>query len=94
MIAFRYQQRGELSREDLEELKGNGHAMREIETAGTKLTRACADLNRKLKEKIRVVTPGDAAILSVAEKGVVNARFTVRYLLKGSDGKLRFGRAE
>jgi hypothetical protein len=51
-----------------------------------------ADLGRKLRKQVKAPDGrNDPVVLSVASEKEVRAAFVVRYLVRGSDGKLHFG---
>ena len=69
---------------------GETHAI--LKTAQSRLTAAMADLGRKLRKQLNgPLGPGIPAVLSVAEEKYVESAFVVRHLVRGHDGKLRFG---
>jgi len=65
--------------------------MNRLKTASGRLTTAIADLGREIRQQVKAPTTKGEVVLSVAEGEVVQAAFVTRYLLRGSDGKLRFG---
>lgn len=64
----------------------------ELAKSRSLLTSAMADLGRDLRRQVKgPVEKGVPAVLSVAEDKYVKAGFVVRHLVRGHDGKLRFG---
>jgi len=88
-----YLEEGTYTPKGYEELMKSG-GMQVLKRPRTLLTRTTGDLSRDLREQVDVESPGKKAALSVAQAGVVEAAFTVRYLVRGQDGKLRFGSRE
>jgi hypothetical protein len=87
-----YLKGGRVATEDLSELKNDKGGMNELKTAQARLTQAMADLGRELRQQIKGPEgKGAPRVLSVAMEGKVQAAFVVRHLLRGPDGKLRFG---
>jgi hypothetical protein len=93
MTAFKYLTPGKYKRADLPEMAGDSKTMEELESARDRLTRAMADLARKLRRQVKVPeSAGSSRVLSVAAGRQVTAAFTVRYLIRDEKGKLCFGK--
>lgn len=90
--AFDYVKKGDLTIEELEELKHQCGTLNLLKKVRNRLTGAMADLGRKLRRQVKGQTPGEGGpVLSADHPRVVRAAFVTRYLVHGSDGKLRFG---
>jgi hypothetical protein len=76
-----------------EEIKrAHKEMLSEIDVAAKKLTGAVSDLSRELREYIGAADSSRTnPPLSAADQSVIKAGFTCRHLLRGRDGKLRFG---
>jgi len=93
MMALGYLKRGEIAENaTLEELKDDAGKMKLLKTASDRLTTAIADPGREIRRQVKAPTAKGEVVLSVAEGKVVQAAFVTRYLIQGSDGKLRFGK--
>jgi hypothetical protein len=90
MTAFRYCKQGGIADED--EVKDSSQKMTVLHTASGHLTGAMADLGRKLRKLVQGPTAASTPVLSTAEPKVVQAAFVTRYLLRGADRKLHFGK--
>jgi hypothetical protein len=75
----------------VDELKNDPGKMQVVQTAFKRLTGAIANLGRKIRQQVKGPTGEGPPVMSTAEPKVVQAAFVTRYLIRGSDGKLRFG---
>jgi hypothetical protein len=82
-----------ISRRDLEEIRNDVGALNQIKTVDGRLTSAIGDLSRQLRRFVSATNDEKrkSIPLSKAGKDTVKSGFMCRYLLKDSDGKLRFG---
>jgi hypothetical protein len=81
-------------REKIAELADDKTYVRRVNKAKQTLTRTVADLNRELREFVRVEAAGAEIPLSGQDRSDVRSAFVVRYLLRDPKGKLRFGESE
>ncbi len=81
--------------EDIDELRHDDGAMTKIKSTTKRLTQAIGDLNRELRNLVAAKdTEKRVAQISVSGDDHVRSLFTCRYLVRGTDGKLRFGSGE
>jgi hypothetical protein len=93
MVSFGYRKSHDRPEGSLRDLTDNKYLMKTLKTARGRLTTGIADLARKLRQQVAGPTdPKGKCALSVASAETVEAGFTVRYLLRGTDEKLRFGK--
>jgi hypothetical protein len=93
LMEYGYLKRGEFSASDLSDMGEDPMKMRLVKTASNRLTNAIADLGRELRQQVQgpPAKGKTLAVLSIASKKEVQAAFVVRHLVRGHDGKLRFG---
>ena len=78
----------------IEEIRGDLASMKIVSHAHKDLTRAIADLNKRLRRHVNVRNPDSGPPLSAAKPGKVRSLFVVRYLLRDHNGRIHFGKAE
>ena len=93
MVDFGYFRASDVpAREDILDAKENLQTKNMLKTANGRLTAAIANLGRNLRKQVEVPTRrGAPAVLSVSDPKEVRTQFVVRHLVRGHDGKLRFG---
>jgi hypothetical protein len=92
MADFGYMEVRDIEEANISELAEAGYLTTTLKSARNTLTRAMADLGRKLRRQVKGPTgKGVPVVLSVSDDKNVEAAFVVRHLVRGYDGKLRFG---
>lgn len=78
--------------EDIDDLRHDDGAMTKIKSTRNRLTQAMGDLSRELRVLVSAKdTKKRVAQISTSGDDHVHSLFTCRHLIRGTDGKLRFG---